>query len=105
MLHQVLDAVLFGSDRVFFRFLPNLDLRNEDLISSDSLIGRLDLAGDGKDGFLRQLICRIISSLIDRVLHYNALAKASTVAQDKKADLSARPLIIEPTPQRYFLVD
>src|SRR5271166_1818053 len=108
MIHEEVNAVIFGCDRVWM-FLGNV-LQNagafhiEFVSASGTLLGP-DLPSDNERTFLSEALQRFEDVLGELTLHRNALDHAAAIADDREDDLAGLAQIIEPASDLHSLAN
>ena len=97
VVHQEIDAVIFGSDGIRIRFRYALqDLRRFHVNFKSALRARLRpyLPGDDQRGLLGQTLQRLKQFLGQIGLYRDALNDPRPIAKQRKTDLAGAPNIV-----------
>ena len=96
VLHQEVDAVRLGRDRVALGRGDDLGIRYGHLVAADAAL----VGPDGPGHRQRRLLAEPLELLEELIRHLalfdDALAQARAVADDQKQDLAAGPAVVQP---------
>ena len=99
MVHQKIDAVILGRDRIRIGFrhaLHDVGAFHIQFISAGRALLGADLAANDQRRFLRQILQFFKQLFGQRALHGDALDDAGAVAHLREADFSAAPQVVQP---------
>ena len=105
VLHQEVDAVRLGRDRVALGRRDDLGVRDGHFVAADAALLGANGPGHRERGLLAEPLELLEKLVGDLALFDDALAQTRAVADDQKLDLAAGPAVVQPAIQRYFLPD
>jgi hypothetical protein len=102
-IEQIIDAVLFGRNRVVRRVAYDLEIRDVELVTAWCPAVSPHAAMHHNRGFLGEMIGGLELVIADGGLRDDRLDKPGAVAHGQKVDFAARPTVVQPAADRDLL--